>query len=110
MHFSRQHGQRPAPAGEFSGDRDVGDDGRFLRASKLPPGMQASVARVARGPVPRGGLIPAAPQRHTGPVGAAVVPGRFDQQPADVPVAGLGDRALRRVIAPEEYSLGTNPR
>jgi hypothetical protein len=42
-------------------------------------------------------------------VGAAVMPGGFDEQPAGVAVAGLGDRALG-AWAPEEYSAGTKPR
>ena len=32
---------------------------------------------------------------HAGPIRLAVMPGRFDQQPAGVAVAGLGDRPLR---------------
>ena len=84
-----EHGQRPASAGEFAGDRGVGDGDAFVAfVERLPAGVQASVTRVAAGPCRRRGLIPAAPQRHTGPVCAAVVPGRFHQQPADVPVAG----------------------
>ena len=91
-----EHGQLPAPAGEFAGDRGVGDGDAFVAfVERLPARVQASVTRVAPGPCRRTGLIPAAPQRDTGPIRGAVVPGRFNEQPADVPVAGLGDRPLR---------------
>ena len=43
------------------------------------------------------------------PVAGAVVPGGLDQQPADVAVAGLGDRPLGCVMLPEEYSAGHQP-
>jgi hypothetical protein len=36
--------------------------------------------------------------------------GGFDQQAAGMAVAGLGDPALRERVAPEEFSVGTNPR
>ena len=48
-----EHGQRPAPAGEFAGDRGVGDGDAFAAfVERLPAGVQASVTRLARGPVP----------------------------------------------------------
>ena len=67
--------------------------GRFLRRFKL---TQRSCSRwlPACPPVPPG-LVPAALQHHTGPVGGAVMPGGLDQQSPHVRVAGLGDRALR---------------
>jgi hypothetical protein len=38
--------------------------------------------------------LPAPPQISPGPIRAPVMPGRFDQQPAGMSVAGLGDPAL----------------
>lgn len=105
-----EDGQRPAPAGEFAGDRGVGHHGAFLAGVEvLPAGVQPAVGGLSAGPRRRARLIPAPPQPHSGAVGGAVVPGRFDQQPPGVAVAGLGDPPWERV-APEEDSVGTNPR
>ena len=41
--------------------------------------------------------------------GDTVAPGRFDQHPAHVTIAGLGDPPLWRRRAPEECSLGIGP-
>ena len=95
-----QHRQRPAPAGQFAGDGDVGDHRPFLAQVQVDPaGVQALVAgmraRAGRGRC----LVPAALQHHAGStVGGAVVPGGLDQQPAHVRVAGLGDRPLRPAL------------
>ena len=54
-------------------------------------------------------LGPAGPHRGTGiGIGGPVVPGRLDQQPPYVSIAGFGDRTRTRE-APEEYSVGTRP-
>jgi hypothetical protein len=43
-----EDGEGPAPAGEFAGDGDVGDHGRFLAQVEGDPALvQASVAGVA---------------------------------------------------------------
>ena len=63
---------------------------------RTPPSGRAGAGwRAVRGRGRRGWPVLAAAQLHAGPVGRAVMPGRLDQQPAGVPVAGLGDRPLR---------------
>ena len=68
---------------------------RLRRASKWT--QRSCRRRLARWPRSRaagvGGVLAAA-QLGADPVGRAVVPGGLDQQPAGVPVAGLGDRPL----------------
>ena len=85
--------------------------GRLCRASKRDPaGVQAPVGALPAVPRGRAGAVLAPAQVRAGPVGRAVVPGRLDQQPAGVPVAGLGDRRPGEREAPEEDSVGTSPR
>lgn len=105
-----QHRQRPAPAGEFAGDGDVGDDTALLTQvvgdpARVQPLVTGMTTRAGR----RLGLVPASLQHDAGSVGGAVVPGRFDEQPAHVGVARFGDRPLGS-LCPEECSLGTRPR
>ena len=92
-----EDGQRPAPAGEFAGDRGVGDGDAFAAfVERLPSGRAGVGCPPGRGPVPPDWPDPSgAAAPHLGRYARAVVPGRFDQQPADVAVAGLGDRSLR---------------
>jgi len=93
--------QRPAPAGQFTSDSHVGDDGLLLAGEEgLPPLVQSVVAGVAAGLGRWRGEVPAGPHGRAGvAVVAAVVPGRFYQEPSGVGVAGLGDRALRALLA-----------
>ena len=46
-----------------------------------------------------GGLVPAGLEDPADGVAGLVMPGGFDQQPADVAVAGLGDAALAAMLA-----------
>jgi hypothetical protein len=94
-------GQRPAPAGQFTGDRHVGDQ-RVLTAfgETAPPLVEAAVARMSARS--QGGLH----LRRTGPqrgprgvVGLAMMPGRLDQQTTHMGVVGLGDRPLHPRVA-----------
>jgi hypothetical protein len=92
---SVEDGQGPAPAGELAGDRGVGDHGPLAAGVEAsPPGMQAPVRPLPA--IARGGAGPVLPAAkvHTDAVGLAVMPGRFDQQPAGVSVSGLGDLTL----------------
>ena len=53
-----EHGEGPGPAGEFAGDRDVGDHGLLGAAAEgLPTLVQPSVAFVAAGPGRRRGRL-----------------------------------------------------
>ena len=105
------HGQRPAPAGQLAGDGDVGDHGPLLAVGEADPALvQPVVARLRPRDRGRGRQLPAAPQHRGRPVRLAVVPGRLDQQPAGVGVAGLGDRALRPGSPRRSAPMGTSPR
>ncbi len=74
-----------------------------------PPVVQPSVALVTAGPGRRRGQLPAVTHGLADRVAGAVVPGGFDEQPAGVTVAGLGDRPLDAGLLPEEYSVGVRP-
>lgn len=90
-----QDGERPAPAVELAGDRDVRDYRPLLSLGQLlPAGVQALVAGVPAGPGGGFCLVPAAPQDQRRAVGLAVVPGGLDWSPPGVAVPALGDRAL----------------
>jgi hypothetical protein len=90
-----EDGQRPAPAGEFAGDGGVGHDRSLVAGVEArPAGVQSAVGPLAAVPRARRGLVLPAAQLRAGPVAGAVVPGSFDQQPAGVAVAGLGDPPL----------------
>jgi hypothetical protein len=75
----------------------------------------APSGRVAAGwrAVPRaravGDADPNASKIRSGPIRCAVMPGRLDQQPASMTIAGLRDPALVAGCS-EEFSVGTNPR
>jgi hypothetical protein len=87
--------QRPAPAGEFAGDRGVCDHRAFLAGVETGPAVvQAPVGGLSAGPRRRTGGLLASPQIGSGPVPGSVMPGCFDKQSAGVTVAGLGDSAL----------------
>ena len=92
--------ERPAEAGELAGDGDRDD-----RAALAALGVESSpdVVQAALG-LP-GDLddvgwlsVLAAAERLSLRGRAAVVPGGLDQQPAGVPRAGLGDRALPALL------------
>jgi hypothetical protein len=103
------HGQRPAPASQFPGDGDVRDRGSFATPDEPhPPVVQSPVAEVTASPRRDGCLFPSLPHDRADVVAGTVMPGCFDQQPAGVPVAGLGDRPCTR-DCPEENSEGTSP-
>ena len=75
--------------------------------------MQPLVASVSTGACRGRGLIPTPPERHSGPVCAAVVPGSFNQQPPYVSVTGLGDRALHAagtggILAGNQTQIGAD--
>src|SRR3954447_6787274 len=76
----------PEKAGELARDGDVGDGAAFAVGGQvLVAAVQADL-----------GLPGAIARRRAGaraPRSVAVVPGRFDEQPAGVAVAGLGDVA-----------------
>src|SRR6185295_933705 len=77
--------------------------------------MQALVAGMGAGTGRGRGLIPPVPKYRSGPVGAAVVPGGFNQQPPHVGVTGLGDRALRPagpggILAGNQPQIGADAR
>jgi len=96
------HGrQLPAPAGEFAGDRDVGDQSVLAAFGETaPPLVEAPVTGVAASPKRQVDLGPADPKGGPrGAVGLAVMPRRFDQQPSHMGVAGLGDRTLHAGVA-----------
>ena len=86
----------PAPAGQFPGDGDVGDNPAFVPGFELLPLMvQPVVALVAADPGCFVGGVPAGTHVPAGiGVGAAVVPRGLDQQTAGVGVPGLGDGPL----------------
>src|SRR6478609_3338583 len=93
---SVQRGQRPTPTGEFTGDRDVGHHVMlFTFVEPTPLLMQSAVAGVSA-VLERGSDVrPAGAHSRSGiAVGRSVVPGRLNQQPSHVSVAGLGDRTL----------------
>ncbi len=74
----------PEECDELAGDRDVGDGRAFaglgeVTVAVIEPDLGLPGSRGWFGPASRA------------PGGVAVVPGRFDQQPAGVPVSGLGD-------------------
>ena len=96
-----ENGQRPAPAGEFAGDRRVGHDGAFLAFIETgPAGVQTSVGCLTARPGRRGRRLPAPPQLAPRPIPGSVMPGGFDQQAAGMAVAGLGDPALGSASSP----------
>jgi hypothetical protein len=94
-------GERPAEAGEFAGDGNGNDRFAFaaLGVQSLPDAVQSSLG-LPGDLDDRGGLsVLAALQRLAFGGRAALVPGGLDQQPAGVPGAGLGDRALAALVA-----------
>jgi hypothetical protein len=104
-------GEGPAPAGQFPGDGDVGDDPAFVpNFELLPLAVQPVVALMAPD---TGRFVRDAPAgAHVTAdvvIGPAVVPRSLHQQAAGVGVDGLGDPAWDRE-APEECSDGTRPR
>jgi hypothetical protein len=68
----RQPCQRPAPAGQFAGDGDVGHNEPFLAFGVADPaGVQTLVASVCSRSRRGRRLVPPPLQHHTGPVGLA---------------------------------------
>ena len=94
-------GDRPAEPGELACDRD-GDDCAALAAFDVepPPHMVQSLLGFP-GDRDHGLFLAvlAALERCAEPGWAAVMPCRFDQQPARVPGAGLGDVPLASGLA-----------
>jgi hypothetical protein len=116
MALSGQGGLSPAPAGQLTGNRDVG----HRRVSSYDRGI-GTTADAACGYrcVPAGfehWSTFAQRDRIVGPriaVGMAVMPGRFNQQPPDVGVARFGKRALhpgcsRGVLAGHQPDVGAD--
>ena len=95
------HGEFPAVVGEFAGDGDGGHAVVLasVGSQALPAAVQASLG--APGAVDGPGFLAglAALQRLAEAWRAPVVPGGFDEQPAGVGGAGLGDRALAALVA-----------
>jgi hypothetical protein len=88
-------GQCPAPAGQLPGDRGVGHHRPFVAGVEGPPlRVQPPIALRCMGGDRRRGASPASLQVGRGTVGGAVLPGRLNQQPADMAVAGLGHPQL----------------
>ena len=88
-----QAGCLVAPARQFAGDRRVGDVVGLLAFFELVPAMvQTAVPGITAGPGCRRGEVPAVADRLAGNVAVLVMPGGFNQQPAGMTVAGLGDR------------------
>jgi len=77
---SREGGQAPAPASEFTGDGDTGDGGAFAAGIEpLPAVVQPPVAGLSAGTY-GGWLAVLTPgQLAADPVSLAVVPGGLDQ-------------------------------
>ena len=93
------HGEAPTEPGEFAGNGDRNNGGAHSAAflEMLPPLVQAPSGLLGAG-FDFGSLPGSASlQLQAGPVGLAVMPRRFHQQPAGVAVAGLGDRPHARV-------------
>ena len=75
-----QHGQRPTPAGQFAGDRGIRQCRAFVAdVEPGPAGVQASVCLLSAGPSRGTGIVPAAPQLHSGAIRGSVVPGGLDR-------------------------------
>ena len=69
-----------------------------------PPVVQTPVAEVAARPSRGGSLLPPAVHHGADPVAGSVMPGCFDEQPAGVTIAGLGDRTLHAGLAGGELA------
>ena len=92
---------RPAEGGELAGDRDGHDRAALAAfAVELAPDVVQALLRLP-GDRDHRLLLPvlAALQGAAEPGLAAVVPSRFDQQPASVPRPGLGDVPLAATVA-----------
>ena len=86
----------PAEAGELARDGDRDDRAAFaaLNVESLPDAVQPALGLPGDLDDESGLSVPAAAQRLALGGCAALMPCCFDQQPAGVPAAGLGDRAL----------------
>jgi len=85
-------GQGVAPAGEFAGDREVGDHGPLVSLVKGEPAfVEAPVGEVRAGGYRPGCVGPPAEHGVPRPVGRLVVPGGLNQKPAGMGVPGLGN-------------------
>lgn len=101
-----EDGEGPAPPGEFTDDRGVGDVAGLLELH--PALVQAAVAQVPAGPRCWGREVPAVTDRLARHVAVLVVPGGLDQQPTGmtVPVLVIGPSERD---CPDEFSEGTRP-
>src|SRR5207248_4098033 len=90
----------PAVSGEFAGDSDHHDRaGLASRLERVPARMQPPAAALGLGLHRERLAVASAFERDAPSRRAALVPGGLDQQPADVAVSGLGDRALSAPLA-----------
>jgi hypothetical protein len=81
-------------SGELARDGDGDDRASFAAVLECVPALVEAACALVGTCADRGGLSLSAPlERCTRPQRPALVPGRLDQQPARVRVAGLGDRA-----------------
>jgi len=105
--------QRPAPAGEFTGDRRVGDHGTFLALIEpRPPGVQASIRGLSPRPRRRRRRLPAPPQITSRPIRRPMMPGCLDQQPAawllPVLVTRPGSGSIQRSTRGHQAQIGAD--
>jgi hypothetical protein len=99
--------ERPAVAGELTGDRDRDDCAPFAAPLEcVPAPVEPACAlvgtRAYRGGLPLATLL----ERRACPQRSPLVPGRLDEQPARVRVAGLGDRAQAAPLAGRVLARG----
>src|SRR5664279_5460528 len=103
-------GQRPAPAGQFPGDGDVGDDRSLLPGGEhLPAVLQPLVPGVAAGPRRRRRLVPTGPHGEPGTVGLAGCQAASTSSRRAWVFPVLVIEPWER-CPPEEDSVGTSPR
>jgi hypothetical protein len=82
-------------SGELAGHGDHDDRAGFASGlERVPASVQPSGAALGLGLHGERFPVPSAFERDAPARRAALVPGGFDQEPARVCVAGLGDRAL----------------
>src|SRR6266478_5419863 len=92
--------QRPAVSGELACDGDDDDRARLASSfERVPTSVQPPAAALGLGLHRERLAVASAFERDAPSRRAALVPGGLDQQPADVTVAGLGDRALSAPLA-----------
>src|SRR5205814_1287515 len=99
--------QRPAVSSELARDRDDDDRARLAPClERLPTCVQPAGAALRLGLHRERLAVASAFERDAPTRRAALVPGGLDQQPADVTVTGLGDRALSAPLAARVLARG----